>query len=56
MQNAEVSVRFKAIAGKVDRAGGLAMRLTDAENYYVVRANALEGNVKFTVTNWMVCF
>ena len=45
VQNAEVSVRFKAITGTVDRAGGLATRLTDADNYYVVRANALEGNV-----------
>ena len=45
VQNAEVSVRCKAVAGKIDRAGGLAMRLTDADNYYVVRANALEGNV-----------
>ncbi len=45
VQNAEVSVRFKAVAGRVDRAGGLAVRLRDADNYYVVRANALEGNV-----------
>jgi hypothetical protein len=45
VQNADVSVCFKAITGTVDRAGGLAIRLTDADNYYVVRANALEGNV-----------
>jgi len=44
-QDVEASVRFKAIAGKGDRAGGLAVRLTDADNYYVVRANALEDNV-----------
>jgi hypothetical protein len=44
-QDVEASVRFKAVAGKVDRAGGLAVRLTDADNYYVVRANALEDNV-----------
>jgi hypothetical protein len=42
-----VSVRFKAVAGRVDRAGGLMVRLTDADNYYVVRANALEDNVNF---------
>lgn len=41
----EVSVRFKAVSGKGDRAGGLAVRLVDADNYYVVRANALEDNV-----------
>jgi hypothetical protein len=44
-QDVEASVRFKAVAGKVDRAGGLVVRLTDADNYYVVRANALEDNV-----------
>ncbi len=44
-QDMEASVRFKAVSGKGDQAGGLAVRLTDADNYYVVRANALEGNV-----------
>jgi len=43
----EVSTRFKAISGKVDQAGGLAVRLKDQNNYYVTRANALEGNVRF---------
>jgi hypothetical protein len=40
-----VTVRFKAIAGAEDRAAGLAWRARDANNYYVVRANALEDNV-----------
>lgn len=44
--NLEASVRFKAVSGRVDRAGGLAVRLVDADNYLVVRANALEGNVR----------
>jgi len=43
--NLAVTVRLKAVAGRVDRAGGLAIRLADAGNYYVVRANALEDNV-----------
>jgi len=43
----EVSTRFKAILGKVDQAGGLAVRLKDPNNYYVTRANALEDNVRF---------
>jgi hypothetical protein len=43
----EVSVRFKPVAGRIDRAGGIAVRLADADNYYVVRANALEDNVNF---------
>lgn len=45
--NVDVSVRFKAVAGRVDRAGGLVVRLSDPDNYYVVRANALEDNVNF---------
>jgi hypothetical protein len=40
-----VEVKFKAIAGTEDRAGGLVWRAKDANNYYVVRANALEDNV-----------
>lgn len=46
-RNVDVSTRFKAMSGKVDRAGGIAIRLADADNYYVVRANALEDNVRF---------
>ena len=44
-RNVEVSVRFKPVGGQIDRAGGIAVRLADADNYYVVRANALEDNV-----------
>ena len=40
-----VEVKFKAISGSEDRAGGLIWRAKDASNYYVVRANALEDNV-----------
>jgi hypothetical protein len=40
-----VEVRFKPISGSEDRAGGVVWRAKDANNYYVVRANALEGNV-----------
>lgn len=42
----DVSVRFKAVSGRNDQAAGLAVRLTDADNYLVVRANALEDNVR----------
>jgi hypothetical protein len=45
--NVDVTVRFKAVAGKVDQAGGIAVRLSDPDNYYVARANALEDNVRF---------
>jgi hypothetical protein len=40
-----VEVQFKAISGSEDRAAGLVWRAKDANNYYVVRANALEDNV-----------
>jgi hypothetical protein len=45
--NLDAVIRFKAVAGKVDQAGGIAIRVRDADNYYVVRANALEDNVRF---------
>jgi len=45
--NVDVAVHFKAVVGKVDQAGGIAVRLSDPDNYYVVRANALEDNVRF---------
>src|SRR3989442_1220504 len=40
-----VSARFKPISGREDQAGGVLLRVRDAKNYYIVRANALEGNV-----------
>jgi len=46
-KNVDVTVRFKPVEGKVDQAGGIAVRLASADNYYVVRANALEDNVRF---------
>jgi len=42
----DLSVKFKAVSGSVDRAGGLVFRLKDANNYYIVRANALENNYR----------
>jgi hypothetical protein len=41
----DLSVRFKAISGSGDQAAGLVWRYRDQDNYYIVRANALEGNV-----------
>jgi hypothetical protein len=45
VKNGFVEVRFKAISGSEDRAAGIVWRAKDADNYYVVRANALEDNV-----------
>lgn len=41
-----LSVRFKTMSGKVDQGAGLVFRLQDKDNYYVVRANALENNLR----------
>ena len=41
----DLKVRFKAVAGKIDQAAGLVWRFADTNNYYIVRANALEDNV-----------
>jgi hypothetical protein len=45
-----VEVRFRALAGKEDQAGGVVWRWKDGENYYVARANALENNVSLYYT------
>jgi hypothetical protein len=47
--NVAVTVRFKPVAGKVDRAAGIAIRPTDPDNYYIARANALETTSGFIV-------
>lgn len=41
------AVRFKAISGKEDQAAGIIFRVVDRDNYYILRTNALEGNVNF---------
>jgi 3-keto-disaccharide hydrolase len=41
----QLSVRFKPLKGRIDQGAGLVFRYEDINNYYVVRANALEDNV-----------
>src|SRR5882757_9313230 len=45
-----VEVKFKPLAGREDRAGGVVWRWKDGDNYYVARANALENNVSLYYT------
>jgi hypothetical protein len=45
LRDGEVSVAFKPVAGAVDQAAGIVWRYRDPNNYYIVRANALENNV-----------
>jgi hypothetical protein len=40
-----VSASFKPISGEEDQAAGLIFRVEDEDNYYILRANALEDNV-----------
>jgi hypothetical protein len=42
----DVSMKAKAISGKVDQGMGLVFRFRDPKSYYVVRANALENNFR----------
>lgn len=41
----DLTVRFKPVSGAGDQAAGLVWRYRDQDNYYIVRANALENNV-----------
>jgi Domain of Unknown Function (DUF1080) len=45
-RDVDLSVKFKAVSGDIDRAAGLVFRLKDANNYYIARANALENNYR----------
>ncbi len=50
LQDGAVEVKFRAISGRSDQAGGLVWRWKDANHYYVARANALENNVSLYYT------
>jgi hypothetical protein len=39
-----VSAQFKPISGHTDQAAGIIFRVQDKDNYYILRANALENN------------
>lgn len=51
MANGFVEVRFKALGGREDQAGGVVWRWKDGDNYYVARANALENNLSLYYTS-----
>jgi len=44
-KDADISVKFKPVSGRVDQAAGIVWRYRDKDNYYIVRANARENNV-----------
>ena len=43
--NGEISVRFKAIAGRIDQGAGILFDLKPNGDYYALRANPLENNL-----------
>jgi hypothetical protein len=47
LRDLRLSVQCKMVSGKVDQACGLVLRYKDENNYYITRANALEGNIRF---------
>lgn len=48
-RDVRLSVALRADGGRVDRGGGVAWRVQDANNYYVCRFNPLEANFRVYV-------
>jgi hypothetical protein len=44
--NADVRVRLRAVEGEIDQGGGIVWRAADEQNYYLVRWNPLEENLR----------
>jgi hypothetical protein len=48
----DIQVSFKPISGDIDASGGIIFRAKNKDNYYIVRANALENNYRlYTFVN-----
>lgn len=43
----KLTTRFKCVSGKVEQMAGIAFRVQDEKNYYVVRASALGNSFRF---------
>jgi hypothetical protein len=48
LKNAEISLRMKATGGTEDQGGGIAVRLTAPDNYYLVQLDARRDRVLFS--------
>ena len=46
LSDVDVSVKFRPLSGNIDASGGLVFRAVDKDNYFIVRANALEDNFR----------
>jgi hypothetical protein len=45
-QNFDIETRVKSVSGSEDQGGGLVWRYLDKNNYYIIRANPLENNIR----------
>ena len=45
-KNVDLSVKLRAVAGELDRGGGVVWRAKDKKNYYICRYNPLEDNFR----------
>ncbi len=51
LTDGNISVEFKANAGRIDQGGGIMWRVQDNDNYYVARFNPLEDNFRFYIVH-----
>ncbi|MFT7487303.1 MAG: hypothetical protein ACI9F9_003164 [Candidatus Paceibacteria bacterium] len=52
LQDVDVAVSMRSVAGEIDQGGGIVWRAQDARNYYVARYNPLEDNYRvYTVVD-----
>jgi hypothetical protein len=42
----QLEAKVKSISGNEDQGGGLVWRYLDKDNYYIIRANPLENNIR----------
>ena len=45
-KDVDLSVKLRAVAGQLDRGGGVVWRAKDRKNYYICRFNPLEDNFR----------
>lgn len=46
-RDVDVTVQIKPLSGTFEKSGGVIVRYQDKDNYYLLRGNAHEGNVRF---------
>ena len=51
IKNVEINLRLKSDGGKSDRVGGVAMRLSSPQDYYLVQVDALRERILLTRVN-----